>query len=78
MDPGHIFRQGLGSVPPRPNQPYSIQPQKIPRQHDDLSEDDGSGHRVAHTLTACCRCRQVRTAMLYYAAIDGITYPFPC
>ncbi|KAK2592861.1 hypothetical protein QQS21_009428 [Conoideocrella luteorostrata] len=61
MDPGHIFRQGLGSVPPRHQQPYTTHSQKPPRPHDDLSDDDDSGHRVAHTLTACCRCRQRKT-----------------
>ncbi|PNY26346.1 Transcriptional activator protein acu-15 [Tolypocladium capitatum] len=61
MDPAHIFRQGLGSVPPRQNQGYAAQPQKPRQAHDDLSDDDGSGQRVAHTLTACCRCRQRKT-----------------
>ncbi|KID77083.1 Transcriptional activator protein acu-15 [Metarhizium brunneum] len=61
MDPAHIFRQGLGSVPSRPNQPYTAHYQKPQRSNDDLSDDDGSGHRVAHTLTACCRCRQRKT-----------------
>ena len=29
-------------------------------QHDSLaSEGDGQGSRIAHTLTACCRCRSV-------------------
>ncbi|PHH64507.1 hypothetical protein CDD81_4286 [Ophiocordyceps australis] len=49
MDPAHIF----GSVPPRQTQP------KAHRHH--LSDDDSAGQRVAHTLTACCRCRQRKT-----------------
>ncbi|PHH67553.1 hypothetical protein CDD82_1367 [Ophiocordyceps australis] len=49
MDPAHIF----GSVPPRHAQP------KAHRHH--LSDDDSAGQRVAHTLTACCRCRQRKT-----------------
>ncbi|KAG5936227.1 hypothetical protein E4U53_000264 [Claviceps sorghi] len=61
MDPGHIFRQGLGSMPHRPAQSFTPQYQKTARHQDDLSEDDGSGPRVAHTLTACCRCRQRKT-----------------
>ncbi|GAB0132962.1 hypothetical protein EsDP_00001382 [Epichloe bromicola] len=61
MDPGHIFRQGLGSMPPRPTQSYSPQHQKPARHQDDVSDEDGSGPRVAHTLTACCRCRQRKT-----------------
>ncbi|TWU74540.1 hypothetical protein ED733_006039 [Metarhizium rileyi] len=61
MDAMHIFRQGLGSVPSRPKQPYTAQYHTPQRSNDDLSDDDGSGHRVAHTLTACCRCRQRKT-----------------
>ncbi|KAG6112417.1 hypothetical protein E4U13_004298 [Claviceps humidiphila] len=61
MDPGHIFRQGLGSVLPRPAQSFIPQYQKPARHQDDVSDDDGSGPRVAHTLTACCRCRQRKT-----------------
>ncbi|KFA70428.1 hypothetical protein S40285_00671 [Stachybotrys chlorohalonatus IBT 40285] len=59
MDAAHIFRQGLGTVPPRQHQPF-IQARRPPSNHDDLSDGDGS-HRVAHTLTACCRCRQRKT-----------------
>ncbi|RDA94486.1 hypothetical protein CP533_2301 [Ophiocordyceps camponoti-saundersi (nom. inval.)] len=58
MDPAHIFRQGLGSVPPRQ---HFGQSQRHPQGLPDLSDDDGSGQRVAHTLTACCRCRQRKT-----------------
>ncbi|PHH86536.1 hypothetical protein CDD83_10098 [Cordyceps sp. RAO-2017] len=58
MDPAHIFRQGLGSVPPRQNQAPVAQPALALHA---LSDDDGSGQRVAHTLTACCRCRQRKT-----------------
>lgn len=63
MDPAHIFRQGLGSVPPRQNHAHAAQPppQSQPQPLHDFSDDDGSGHRVAHTLTACCRCRQRKT-----------------
>ncbi|KAK5990735.1 Transcriptional activator acu-15-like protein [Cladobotryum mycophilum] len=59
MDSAHIFRQGLGTVPPRPAHVYA-QPRKSPQARDDLSDGD-SGPRVAHTLTACCRCRQRKT-----------------
>ncbi|KAJ4271929.1 hypothetical protein NW762_000638 [Fusarium torreyae] len=31
------------------------------QQTDETSDGDGSGHRIAHTLTACCRCRQRKT-----------------
>lgn len=61
MDPAHIFRQGL--VPPRQNHAHVAQPQTQTHAQPltDFSDDDGSGHRVAHTLTACCRCRQRKT-----------------
>ncbi|KJZ78351.1 hypothetical protein HIM_02389 [Hirsutella minnesotensis 3608] len=61
MDPTHIFRQGLGSVPPRQNHAQVAQAQRSPQGFHDFSDDEGSGHRVAHTLTACCRCRQRKT-----------------
>ncbi|KAG6014742.1 hypothetical protein E4U43_006202 [Claviceps pusilla] len=61
MDPGHIFRQGLGSMPSRPTQSFVPQYQKTATHQGDLSDEDGSGPRVAHTLTACCRCRQRKT-----------------
>jgi hypothetical protein len=60
MDAAHIFRQGLGTVPPRQNQPYT-HPRRPQLSNDELSDGDGSGQRVAHTLTACCRCRQRKT-----------------
>ncbi|PWI66652.1 hypothetical protein PCL_04790 [Purpureocillium lilacinum] len=59
MDPAHIFRQGPAGVLPQQNLAYV--PQKSPSSRDELSDDDGSGQRVAHTLTACCRCRQRKT-----------------
>ncbi|CEJ90454.1 hypothetical protein VHEMI06241 [[Torrubiella] hemipterigena] len=60
MDAAHIFRQGLGTVPPRQIQtfdPYQGQGYEA----DDFLDGDSSGQRVAHTLTACCRCRQRKT-----------------
>lgn len=72
MDAADVFRQGLGSVIPRPAQyfynppgpprtsqpPQSAPPLRRPptQQRDD--ESDVNSHRIAHTLTACCRCRQ--------------------
>jgi hypothetical protein len=55
MDAADVFRQGLRSVTPR----YNQQTKRPPSSRDDVSESDGSSHRIAHTLTACCRCRQV-------------------
>ncbi|KAM0343867.1 hypothetical protein ACHAPU_008136 [Fusarium lateritium] len=38
------------------------QPFRKPAQRsDETSDGDGSSHRIAHTLTACCRCRQRKT-----------------
>ena len=68
MDATDVFRQGLGSVAPRQTPTFSPRKPLVPqlpsqtRSHPlhDQSESDGPPHRIAHTLTACCRCRQVR------------------
>ncbi|UKZ80916.1 hypothetical protein TrVFT333_008681 [Trichoderma virens FT-333] len=60
MDAAHIFRQGLGTVAPRQNHVYP-QPRSLVQSPDDFFDGDSSSHRVAHTLTACCRCRQRKT-----------------
>ncbi|KAL7902112.1 fungal-specific transcription factor domain-containing protein [Trichoderma sp. SZMC 28014] len=60
MDAAHIFRQGLGTVAPRMNHAYA-QPRNLVQSPDDFFDGDTSSHRVAHTLTACCRCRQRKT-----------------
>jgi hypothetical protein len=61
MDAFSIFRQGLTSVTSRPPQQhnYFAKPRipAPPAFRDDLDSD--SPQRTAHTLTACCRCRQV-------------------
>ncbi|KAI8954404.1 hypothetical protein F4801DRAFT_575480 [Xylaria longipes] len=59
MDASIVFRQveGFGSQIPRPHQEFP--PRKI--VNDDEQGDHGSPHRIAHTLTACCRCRQRKT-----------------
>ncbi|KAJ6788016.1 hypothetical protein PWT90_01128 [Aphanocladium album] len=60
MNAAHIFRQGLGTVPPRANPTFNPMMGQS-AEADDLSDAEGSEHRVAHTLTACCRCRQRKT-----------------
>ncbi|OAR00137.1 hypothetical protein LLEC1_07146, partial [Akanthomyces lecanii] len=60
MNAAHIFRQGLGTVPPRANPGFNPLMGQL-AEVDDLSDAEGSEHRVAHTLTACCRCRQRKT-----------------
>ena len=57
MDATQIFRQGLGTVAPRQQAFDQFHGQGI--DDDDFLDGDSSGQRVAHTLTACCRCRQV-------------------
>ncbi|KAI1102789.1 fungal-specific transcription factor domain-containing protein [Jackrogersella minutella] len=59
MDASHVFSQvqGFGAYIPRP-------PNGLPQNTQVKVEDQGDGeasHRIAHTLTACCRCRQRKT-----------------
>ncbi|KAL8404620.1 hypothetical protein RB594_009465 [Gaeumannomyces avenae] len=90
MEATAIFRQGIGSMMPRPpqqhthpNQQFHPQFQRPPvpqqfqyhapgpgpapsparaRQHNrDDSDGNSPSQRIAHTLTACCRCRQRKT-----------------
>lgn len=49
----------------QPAQQPSAPLRRPPTQHRD--EDDGNSHRIAHTLTACCRCRQASTLRLWKA-----------
>ncbi|KAB5536015.1 fungal-specific transcription factor domain-containing protein [Coniochaeta sp. 2T2.1] len=74
MDAADVFR-GLGNViqrPPQyifPRKPLPPPPQPRPQLHaqtsshsrDDVSDTDAAPNRIAHTLTACCRCRQRKT-----------------
>ncbi|OTA89896.1 hypothetical protein M434DRAFT_100410 [Hypoxylon sp. CO27-5] len=59
MDASSVFRQvqGFGAYIPRP--PQGLQHKK-PMKVEDQGDGEAS-HRIAHTLTACCRCRQVST-----------------
>ncbi|SPO04256.1 related to purine utilization positive regulator [Cephalotrichum gorgonifer] len=65
MDPAAIFQQqaflGPAPVPPQQTPPRVSRRPAPNRGRGDSSETDGSSHRVAHTLTACCRCRQRKT-----------------
>ncbi|KAJ1333786.1 proline utilization trans-activator [Microdochium nivale] len=71
MDASSVFRQveGFGIFPPRgtPQQSHQI---PLPQHrfkntsnspHADEHDDAESPNRIAHTLTACCRCRQRKT-----------------
>ncbi|RYP06751.1 hypothetical protein DL765_009380 [Monosporascus sp. GIB2] len=60
MDAHNVFRQveGFGTYPQRP--PHAFHPPQKPVKVEGQGENDGS-HRIAHTLTACCRCRQRKT-----------------
>ncbi|KYK58565.1 fungal specific transcription factor domain-containing protein [Drechmeria coniospora] len=64
MDPSQIFSQGLGQFPPHQShqsQEYVPQQAQQPQQPRNDHPLGSPGHRVAHTLTACCRCRQRKT-----------------
>ncbi|KAF9774359.1 hypothetical protein IL306_007660, partial [Fusarium sp. DS 682] len=50
--PQHHMVQFQQQPPPPPVFRKQVQ------QTEETSDGDGSGHRIAHTLTACCRCRQ--------------------
>lgn len=92
MDAADVFRQGLGSVVPRPPQYFynppgpprtSQPPQSAPslrrpptQQRDD--ESDVNSHRIAHTLTACCRCRQAGTFLFHSSWIRARHCPKLC
>ncbi|KAI1482023.1 fungal-specific transcription factor domain-containing protein [Daldinia eschscholtzii] len=59
MDASNVFRQvqGFTSHVPRPPQQWQ---QKKPVKTEENGDGEAS-HRIAHTLTACCRCRQRKT-----------------
>ncbi|KAI1873063.1 uncharacterized protein JN550_003316 [Neoarthrinium moseri] len=64
MDVPDVFRHVQGFAPyERPKIPQGFPPKRptnVPReQHGDA--DGEASHRIAHTLTACCRCRQRKT-----------------
>ncbi|KAK7943417.1 uncharacterized protein PG986_012530 [Apiospora aurea] len=62
MDASDVFRhiEGLGTYQPRFPQGYHPPGRPAIAIRDEHVEEDGS-HRIAHTLTACCRCRQRKT-----------------
>ncbi|KAH8650102.1 fungal-specific transcription factor domain-containing protein [Xylariales sp. PMI_506] len=65
MDISDVFRhvQAFGTYPPRlPESSHSRAPLNLAQEPNGDADDDGDGsHRIAHTLTACCRCRQRKT-----------------
>lgn len=54
MDPADLFRQALGSV-------NRARDAKLLRARESSHESEDGSRRIAHTLTACCRCRQRKT-----------------
>lgn len=52
------FRQGLGSVD-------RARDAKSMRARESSHESEDHSPRIAHTLTACCRCRQVRNRPIH-------------
>ncbi|KAK1574447.1 fungal-specific transcription factor domain-containing protein [Colletotrichum navitas] len=72
MDASAVFRHGLGNMMPRnlpyhhhlsPNPPPQLYPGggRPPTAGREDPESDATSNRIAHTLTACCRCRQRKT-----------------
>ncbi|KAI1334914.1 hypothetical protein F5Y15DRAFT_399701 [Xylariaceae sp. FL0016] len=66
MDALNVFRQieGFGNYVPRPPQPSSHGFHPGPPMSHNLpvhAHESEASHRIAHTLTACCRCRQRKT-----------------
>ncbi|ETS87228.1 hypothetical protein PFICI_01056 [Pestalotiopsis fici W106-1] len=67
MDAPDVFRhvEGFGLYQrPRPPHAQHHHPKPVPQLPREPSSGDGEGeasHRIAHTLTACCRCRQRKT-----------------
>ncbi|KAL2258065.1 hypothetical protein VTK26DRAFT_8770 [Humicola hyalothermophila] len=59
----NVFRQGIGT--PLPRQPHFFFPGRppapVPNPYAWDSQENEAPHRIAHTLTACCRCRQRKT-----------------
>lgn len=53
MDTGDVFRQAQSSG----NKAHEA----VSRARESSHESDDHSHRIAHTLTACCRCRQRKT-----------------
>ncbi|RAL63808.1 hypothetical protein DID88_003451 [Monilinia fructigena] len=54
MDTADLFRQALGSV-------SRARDAKSLRARESSHESEDNSPRIAHTLTACCRCRQRKT-----------------
>lgn len=63
--PQHHMVQFQQQPPPPPAFRKPVQ------QTEETSDGDGSSHRIAHTLTACCRCRQVPILLVQ---LDDLSY----
>lgn len=61
MDAADLFRQAQSSV-------NKAREAKTTRARESSHESDEPSPRIAHTLTACCRCRQVRALLFSLAA----------
>ncbi|KAK3306489.1 fungal-specific transcription factor domain-containing protein [Chaetomium strumarium] len=65
MDPAAVFYRSLGTGFPRPSQHFFPGRPPVPGPYpwDNPEQDahDAPHRSVAHTLTACCRCRQRKT-----------------
>lgn len=61
MDAADLFRQAQSSV-------NRAREAKSSRARESSHESDDHSPRIAHTLTACCRCRQVCATLITSAA----------
>ena len=66
MDAADLFRQAQSSV-------KQAREAKSFRVRESSHESDDHSPRIAHTLTACCRCRQVRSLLLIISGIVMLT-----
>ncbi|KAL2015315.1 hypothetical protein VTK56DRAFT_5808 [Thermocarpiscus australiensis] len=57
MDVADVFRQGI----PRPPRRYFPDRPTVPAPYPWNRAENDAPNRIAHTLTACCRCRQRKT-----------------
>jgi hypothetical protein len=67
MDAADLFRQAQSSV----NRAREAKSFRGARESSHESDDHSP--RIAHTLTACCRCRQVRSTGTYHYVFHALT-----
>ncbi|KAI0398370.1 hypothetical protein F5Y17DRAFT_476 [Xylariaceae sp. FL0594] len=61
MDASIVFRQVEGFAGSGPRRHQHTPPRNPTRTEEHAENESAHAHRIAHTLTACCRCRQRKT-----------------